>query len=82
MAFGVVLAVMGAIMRYAVTVHTSGFNIRMAGVILLLVGIGLIVVGLISMVLGGRTKTTTLDSVQTTPTGQVRTSERDEHTAL
>jgi uncharacterized membrane protein YidH (DUF202 family) len=76
MAFGAVLAVVGAIMRYAVRVHTAGFNIHMAGVILLFVGIGLIVVGLISMLLGGRSKTMTQESVQATPTGQVRTEER------
>jgi hypothetical protein len=43
MTFGTVLAVVGAIMRYAVSVHTDGFSIHTAGVILLVVGIGVIV---------------------------------------
>ena len=37
--FGVVLGVVGAIMRFAIKVHTSGFNIHTAGVILLIVGL-------------------------------------------
>lgn len=78
MAFGAVIGVVGAIMRYAVSVHTSGFNIHVAGVILLVVGIGLILVGLAAMLLSGRSKTTMQESVQNTPGGQVRTSELDE----
>ncbi len=82
MAFGGVLAVVGALMRYAVKVHTTGFNIHMAGVILLLVGIGLLAIGLIVMALGGRSKTTTQEIVQSTPTGQVRTTERDDSSSF
>jgi membrane protein implicated in regulation of membrane protease activity len=38
------LIAVGAILRYAVTVKLSGFNIQLAGVILLIVGvIGLII---------------------------------------
>ncbi len=48
MAFGATLAVIGAVMRYAVSVHTNGFNIHMAGVILLLAGIGLMLFGSIA----------------------------------
>jgi hypothetical protein len=77
MAFGAVLAVVGAIMRYAVDVNTDGFNIHIAGVILLVVGIGMILFGLIAMVLGGRSRTTRQESVENTPGGQVRTSEQD-----
>ena len=82
MAFGAVLAVVGAIMRYAVTVHTTGFNIHTAGVILLLAGIGLMLFGLIVFVLGGRSSTSRQESVQSTPGGQVRTSEQDVRTSL
>lgn len=77
MGFGAVLGVVGAIMRYAVEVDTEGFNIHMAGVILLVVGIGLVVFGLIAMVLGNKSTTTSQESVQNTPAGQVRTSEQD-----
>jgi uncharacterized membrane protein len=78
MSFGAVIAVVGAIMRYAVTVHTGGFNVHVAGVILLVVGVGLIVIGLAAMVLGSTSRTTTRETVQNTPGGQVRTSERDD----
>lgn len=81
MVFGVVMAVVGAIMRYAVEVDTAGFNIHMAGVILLIVGIGVTLFGLIAMVLGGRSKTTRQESVENTPAGQVHTSE-DMRTSL
>ena len=82
MGFGVVLAVVGALMRFAVTATTTGFNINVAGGILLLVGIGLVLVGVIAMVLGTRSTTTTQDSVQNTPGGQVRTTQRDDRVSL
>ena len=82
MAFGAVLTVVGAIMRYAVTVHTTGFNIHMAGVILLIVGIAVVLFGLITFVLGGRSRSISQESVQSTPGGQVRTSEQDVRTSL
>src|SRR5660398_172805 len=57
--FGIVLVVVGAIMRYAVSAHASGFSIHKAGVILLLVGIGIVVVSLLVVALGGRSRSTT-----------------------
>lgn len=77
MAFGVVLIAVGAIMRYAVDVNADGFNIHMAGVILLVVGIGVTLFGLIAMVLGGKSTSTRQESIENTPSGQVRTSEQD-----
>jgi hypothetical protein len=74
--FGIVLGIVGAIMRFAVKVHTTGFNIHMAGVILLVVGIAAAVVGLVLLTLGSRSRSMTQESVQSTPTGQVRTEER------
>jgi uncharacterized membrane protein len=50
--FGIVLVIVGAIMRFAIPAHTSGFKIHEAGIILLLVGIGIVVLGLILLVLG------------------------------
>jgi hypothetical protein len=82
MTFGGIIAVVGAIMRYAVSVHTDGFNIHIAGMILLVVGVGMVVIGLIAMLLGGRTTSTHETSVQNTPDGQVRTSEWDERTSI
>lgn len=81
MAFGAVMAVLGAIMRYAIDVTTEGFNIHTAGIILLVVGIGVVLFGLIAMVLGAKSTTTRQESVESTPTGQVRTSE-DVRTSL
>jgi hypothetical protein len=74
--FGIVLAIVGAIMRFAVKVTTTGFNIHEAGVILLVVGIAAAVVGLVLLVVGGRSRSVTQESIQATPTGQVRTEER------
>ena len=42
----------GAIMRFAVSAKTSGFDIHKTGVILLLVGIGVFVVSLLILALG------------------------------
>ena len=74
--FGIVLGVVGAIMRFAVKVKTTGFNIHTAGVILLLVGIGCAVIGLILIFAGSRSRSTMNESVEKTPTGEVRTQER------
>lgn len=51
--FGIVLGVIGAIMRFAVKVHTTGFNIHAGGVILLIVGIGSAVIGLLLLLMSG-----------------------------
>ncbi|HEV8352694.1 MAG TPA: hypothetical protein VGR24_00680 [bacterium] len=73
---GIVLGTVGALMRFAVKVHTTGFNIHMAGVILLVVGIAAAVGGLVLLVIGSRSRSTMKESLQETPTGQVRTEER------
>jgi hypothetical protein len=76
--FGIVLGVVGAIMRFAVKVHTTGFNIHTAGVILLIVGIAAAVIGLVLLVSGSSSRSTMKESVQDTPGGQVRTQDRFE----
>ena len=76
--FGTVLAVVGAIMRYAVSAHASGFSVHKAGIILLLVGIGIVVVSLLIVALGGRSRSTTRTDVRATPSGQERTEQPDE----
>src|SRR5437870_13058240 len=70
--FGLVLAVAGAIMRYAVTVHTTGFNIHNAGVILLIVGIVTTAAGMLIFSIGGRRSSSVHDSITNTPHGQER----------
>jgi Domain of unknown function (DUF6458) len=79
MAFGIVLVVVGAIMRYAVSAKTSGFDIHKTGVILLLVGIGVFVISLIVLALGNRSRTTMRTDVRQTPSGQERTEQRDDY---
>jgi hypothetical protein len=74
--FGIVLGIVGAIMRFAVKVKTTGFNIHTAGVILLVVGIAAAVIGLILLFAGSRSRSMTKESIQETPTGEVRTQER------
>ena len=76
MGLGIVLVIVGAIMAYAVTVTTEGFNINSAGVILLWAGIVAFLIGLIVMLLGSQRRSTSQSSVQQTPTGEVRTEER------
>jgi hypothetical protein len=76
--FGVVLLIVGAIMRYAITARTAGFNIHQAGVIMLLVGIGIIVLSLVILALGGRRRSTVRTDVRDTPSGHQRTEQRDD----
>lgn len=47
----ILLIAVGAVMAYAVTVDTEGFNINTAGVILMIVGAIGLVVSLISMLI-------------------------------
>ncbi|MGH2635724.1 MAG: DUF6458 family protein [Actinomycetota bacterium] len=74
--FGVVLGVVGAIMAFAITVRTRGFNINTAGWILLVVGIIVLVIGIAIFVTGSRRSSTTVENVQSTPTGQERVEEK------
>ncbi|MDP9328667.1 MAG: DUF6458 family protein [Actinomycetota bacterium] len=76
---GIVLMVVGAIMRFAVKVHTSGFNIHTAGVIVLIAGGVIFLLGLFALFWAGRNRTTTVRSdIRTTPTGQESVEERED----
>ena len=72
---GIVLVVIGAILKFAVTVTTSGFNVHAVGVILLIVGICTVVIGGVIFALGTNRRTTTRESVQYTPGGSERVVE-------
>jgi NhaP-type Na+/H+ or K+/H+ antiporter len=78
MGFGVTLIVIGAILRYAVTVQTQGFDIQTAGLIALWVGVASFVVGLLLFALSGRSRSTVRDRMVVTPNGQERIQEQDE----
>jgi membrane-bound ClpP family serine protease len=73
---GIVLLIVGALMRYAVTATTEGFNINTAGVILLWAGVVAFVLGVTFMIAGSQRRSTTQSSVQQTASGEVRTEER------
>lgn len=75
---GVILAVIGAILRFAASVHTSGFNIHKIGDIMLVVGIIAFVAGLIVVALGTKRRTTTRTDIRETPRGEQRVEQRDD----
>ena len=76
---GLVLMVVGAIMRFAVKVRTSGFNIHTAGVIILIAGGVIFILGLLALLYAGRNRTTRVhQDVHTTPTGQESVEERQD----
>ncbi len=74
--FGIVLLIAGAVLRFAVTATTEGFNINTAGMILLWAGAVAFVIGLTLMLMGSQRRSSMQSSVQQTPTGEVRTEER------
>jgi uncharacterized membrane protein YidH (DUF202 family) len=76
--FGVVLVVVGAILKFATTVHSSGFNIHKIGDILLLVGVLLVILSVAILAMGSRRRSTTRTEVRATPGGQQRTEQRDD----
>jgi lipoprotein signal peptidase len=53
---GIVLAVVGAVVRFTTTVHSSGFNVHKVGDVLLAVGVVLVVV---AAVIGARRRSAT-----------------------
>ena len=54
----VLLVVVGAILKFALSVHTRGFNIHKVGDILLLVGVLLVIFSLAIVVRGTRSRST------------------------
>jgi hypothetical protein len=79
MAFGVVLVVIGAILAWAVTVSTDGFNINTIGVILVIAGAVTFVVSLFVVFLGGSRRSTLREDVRQVPGGQQRTVEQQDN---
>jgi len=69
---------LGAILDFAVSVTTTGFNINTVGLILLIVGIIAFLSGLAVVVMGSSRRTMIREDVRQTPSGQSRTlDERD-----
>ena len=72
---GTVMGVVGAIMYWAVTARTSGFNINTAGLILFWVGVVIAIVGLVIALTGTRSTSSRTEDVTYTPSGQTRFEE-------
>jgi len=81
MVFGLVLIVLGAILKYAVTVTTSGFNINTIGVILLIVGIVSFIAGLVVIFTAGSRRSYIQEDVRNVPGGQQRVIEERDNLA-
>jgi hypothetical protein len=75
--FGVVMVVAGAIMRYAVSVDPSSFDVVTAGGILLVVGVVAALVGLLLLIVGSRRSVTEREQVVDTPHGSERIVEQE-----
>ena len=75
--FGIVLIVVGAIMRYAVTVDPNGFDVFTAGGILLLVGVVSALAGILLLIFGGRRSMTEHEQIAETPHGRERIVEQE-----
>ena len=83
MGLGIVLGIAGAIMRYAISVTTTGFNIHTAGVILLVAGVVVFLLGLAAFAWGSRRRTSTFQQdVRAVPGGQEVVEQRENPSAL
>ena len=56
--------VVGAVLEFAVSVTTKGFNIHTVGVILLAVGIAAFIIGLVFVVAGGTRRATMREDIR------------------
>jgi protein-S-isoprenylcysteine O-methyltransferase Ste14 len=83
MGLGIVLGIAGAIMRYAISVHTTGVNIHTVGVILLVAGVVVFVLGLAAFVWGSRRRTSTVrQDVHAVPGGRELVEQREDPGSL
>ena len=79
---GIALIVVGAILEFAVTVTTRGFNVHTVGMILLLAGIVAFIAGLLLVVSGRTRRSMQREELRTTPTGQERVVEERDNLSL
>jgi hypothetical protein len=81
--FGLVLIVVGAICKFAITADANGFDIETAGLIAIWAGVVSLLIGILLVVMGGRRRSTVRENVVQTPSGTERVQERDDfNTAL
>ena len=76
------LVVVGAILEFAVSVTTKGFNLHTVGMILLIVGIVAFSGGLLLVVAGRTRHSVSREDIRNTPTGQERVVEERDNLAL
>jgi beta-lactamase regulating signal transducer with metallopeptidase domain len=76
MVFSIILAVVGAILAFAVTVTAKGFNLNTIGMILLIVGIFGFLVSLFVVFVPGSRRSTLQEDVRSVPGGQQHLVER------
>src|SRR5437588_1514299 len=81
MVLGVVLVVVGAILGFAVTVETTGFNINTIGTILLITGIVSFVTGIGVFFASSSRRTSIREDVRNTPSGRERIYEERDNLA-
>jgi beta-lactamase regulating signal transducer with metallopeptidase domain len=81
MVFSIILAVVGAILAFAVTVTAKGLNLNTVGVILLVVGILGFLVSLFVVFVPGSRRSTLQEDVRQVPGGEQRVVERRDHFA-
>jgi hypothetical protein len=77
--FGLVLIVVGAILKFAVTADANGFDIETAGLIAIWVGVVSLLLGILLVVMGGRSHSTVRDNVVQTSAGTEHVQERDDY---
>ena len=76
--FGLVLIVVGAVLRFAVTASADGFDTEAAGMIAIWVGVIATLIGLLLVFLGSKRSSILRENVVKTPAGTERVQERDD----
>ena len=77
-AFGLVLIVVGAVLRFAMTATADGFDTQAVGMIALVAGVIAALIGLLLFFVGGKRTSTLRENVVQTPGGTERIQERDD----
>ena len=80
-AFGLVLIVVGAVLRFAMTASTDGFDTEAVGMIALVAGVVAALIGLLLVFVGSKRSSTVRENVVQTPGGTERIQERDDFNA-
>jgi uncharacterized membrane protein YidH (DUF202 family) len=77
-AFGLVLVVVGAVLRFAMTASTDGFDTEAVGMIAIIAGVVAALIGLLLFFMGSKHTSTMRENVVQTPGGSERIQERDD----